>query len=216
MISTTKAQYYIGQIKASTSPVDTIWLWNQVSETKDIKLILAAHKSVYTIVIDAVKESQKDHTLCASDPRFQELERVAAQKRLEEKTQKRAKEQETGLYELTLWQTYRDIEILKDGDLIEIDFSYIGPAIKAEEMTLSQAHHKMQPFLEVLNIENIKALYEVDKITGMVMFDNTNGKKSMYFHSIGHQLAPIRFFFDNRIFNRDKETKFKIIQSLRE
>ena len=212
----TKAQNYIDQIKASTSHIDTMWLWQEVADTMDVNLILAVHKGVsLACIIAAAKAVREDLTILENDPRFQEKSRIAEHKRLEEEKQKRVRERDTGIYELTLWRKYQDLGILKDGDLIEIDYSYIGPAIIAEEMTLSEAHLKMQPFLDILKIENIKTFYEVDKITGMIMFDDTNGKKSMYFHPVCESSMPLRIFYDNKYIRSDRNglTKFKIIQS---
>jgi hypothetical protein len=211
----TKAQNYIDQIKASPNALDTVWLYQEITDMGDTELLKVVHEATTDKLISAMQTIGEDSSVFMNDPRFAKRILVQEQERLKAEQKKREEERDTGIYEFFEWRKYQDLGILKDGDLIEIDYSYIGPAIIAEEMTLSEAHLKMQPFLDILKIENIKTFYEVDKITGMIMFDDTNGKKSMYFHPVCESSMPLRIFYDNRYIRSDRNglTKFKIIQS---
>ena len=211
----TKAQNYIDQIKASPNALDTVWLYQEITDMGDTELLKVVHEATTDKLISAMQTIGEDSSVFMNDPRFAKRILVQEQERLKAEQKKREEERDTGIYEFFEWRKYQDLGILKDGDLIEIDYSYIGPAIIAEEMTLSEAHLKMQPFLDILKIENIKTFYEVDKITGMIMFDDTNGKKSMYFHPVCESSMPLRIFYDNKYIRSDRNglTKFKIIQS---
>ena len=176
----------------------------KVAETADTELLHAVHEGAKDKIFSAVQAIHGDFTILENDPRFKRKHREAERKRHEEEEQRRAEELETGRYSICEWQKYRDLGILKDGDLIEIDFSYIGIGIANESITINIAHRNLTPFLKILDVANRKELFEIKSITGMVMFDETNRKKSMYFHPFGSARSrPLRFFFDNRTINRD-------------
>ena len=213
----TKAQDYINQIKASSDAVDTLWLWQEITDTNDVELIKTVHKATAATIAAAVQSIGGDNSIFMNDPRFAKRILTAEKVRIEAEQKKRGEERKTGLYELRLWRKYQDLNIIKDGDLIEIDLSYIPSAVESDKMTISEAHRIIRPFLKILKLGCEEDFYNIGKINGMIMFDDTNGNKSMYFHSMTDQShPPLRIEWGNRSINSDYNglTKFKIIQSI--
>ena len=131
--TTRTADEYIQLIQSSASKTETIDLFNEACETYDIQLIQKVHKVVKELVIEAAMDEQCQENMAAREQKAREA-RIEEMKRLK-------------VFDLDEWYLMQESGFIKEGDLVEIDFSEVIDRYESGRVTLKS----MKPFLGVLS-----------------------------------------------------------------